>query len=682
MLKLKNYSFSGIGRFAQKQHIDLETRDHLIQIDGENTNTGGSSGAGKSTTVEALAYLLGISEIPSTQLQSRLTKSPIWVQGEFEGEIIITRSKKDGLTIQTPSGTVSGNSKLAEEKLDEIIGVNRKLLKTMCYKRQKQGGFFLNLTPKESHEFLVDCLNLTELKDKRQKLEITLKDKYKPRHLELNAQIETLKSGLEGFDSILQMKTKPVEPVLEDVSSKSLEIDLLKQALENETKTYNEMIQNLGPKPVEPEVPKFEKEDEILKLQTVISELKSTIQQNIKNKNESIEQAQSAVNKIQNKIQDSNNTKTQMIRVKQDIDKLTENLEHLETGKCPTCIREWDTDEGRQNLADMQQLIESKRSEFSELRNVMEKVPHYRMMEEKAQAILEKNRNVVINVLEEEALNTEQTTLSGLLNEKQNMALVARKEYLELSGKYNDQFTMIDNEFKNKKLKLNDKIAEVNYAIEKVELQKKSYKESLETYENDLININKEKTKTLNELSNKQDEFTQTEMNIILSEESIRLIRDYTLQKFQDTLEYIGQRATEIINMIPNMSNAVIYFESAKETKTGKVKNEVNAVINLEGDSGIPIKTLSGGERTSADFAIDLAVGEMIESMTQKGVNFLIIDEGFDGLDSVSKIECLEILKSLNTNKKIMMVDHSQEVKEMVGDIIKVRRINEESFVL
>jgi len=682
MLKLKNYSFSGIGRFAQKQHIDLETRDHLIQIDGENSNTGGSSGAGKSTTVEALAFLLGISEIPSTQLQSRLTKTPIWVSGEFEGDITITRSKKDGLTIQTPSGTVSGNSKLAEEKLDEIIGVNRKLLKTMCYKRQKQGGFFLNLTPKESHEFLVDCLNLTELKDKRQKLEITLKDKYKPRHLELNAQIETLRSGIEGFDSILQMKVEPAAPVLEDVSSKLLEIDLLKQSLENEEKTYNTMVENLGPKPVEPETPKFEKEDEILKLQTIISGYKATIQENIQKKNEDIEQAQSAVNKIQNKIKDSNNTKTQMIRVKQDIDKLTENLEHLETGKCPTCVREWDTDDGKQKLADMQQLIESKRSEFSELRNVMEKVPHYRMMEEKALGILDKHKKAPINYVEEEALNLEQANLAGLLNERQNISLVARKEYLELSGKYNDQFTVIDNGFKNKKLELKDKIAETNYAIEKVDLQKKSYQEALETYKNDIKNINKEKTKAFCDLVDKQEEFSQIEKNILLSEESIRLIRDYTLQKFQDTLEYIGQRATEIINMIPNMSNAVIYFESAKETKSGKVKNEVNAVINLEGDSGIPIKTLSGGERTSADFAIDLAVGEMIESMTQKGVNFLIIDEGFDGLDSVSKIECLEILKSLNTNKKIMMVDHSQEVKEMVGDIIKVRRVNEESFVL
>ena len=72
----------------------------------------------------------------------------------------------------------------------------------------------------------------------------------------------------------------------------------------------------------------------------------------------------------------------------------------------------------------------------------------------------------------------------------------------------------------------------------------------------------------------------------------------------------------------------------------------------------------------------------MIELMTKTGVNFLIIDEGFDGLDSISKIECLEILKSLTTDKKILIVDHSSEVKEMVSDIIKVKRTNEESVIV
>ena len=206
MLNLKRYSFSGIGRFVEKQTIDLESRDNLIQIDGENTNTGGSSGAGKSTTVEALAYLLGISEVASTQLQSRITKEGIWVQGEFDGGITITRSKKGGLIIETPEGTVSGNSKLAEEKLDQIVGVQRSLLKPMCYKRQKQGGFFLNLTPKQSHGFLIDCLDLKEFHNKTLKLEDNLKTQYKPGKIALEATVNTLIENVKQFEVLSSQK--------------------------------------------------------------------------------------------------------------------------------------------------------------------------------------------------------------------------------------------------------------------------------------------------------------------------------------------------------------------------------------------------------------------------------------------------------------------------------------------
>ena len=53
-------------------------------------------------------------------LQSRLTKDGIWVQGEFDS-VIITRSKKDGLSIKIGNEVFEGSSKLSEEKLDEIL---------------------------------------------------------------------------------------------------------------------------------------------------------------------------------------------------------------------------------------------------------------------------------------------------------------------------------------------------------------------------------------------------------------------------------------------------------------------------------------------------------------------------------------------------------------------------------
>ena len=681
MLKLKRYSFSGIGRFVEKQTIDLESRDHLIQIDGENTNTGGSSGAGKSTTVEALAFLLGISDIPSTQLQSRITKSPIWVQGEFEGGITITRSKKDGLTIQTPEETVSGNSKLAEEKLDQIIGVNRKLLKTMCYKRQKQGGFFLNLTPKESHAFLIDCLDLTEYQNKINKMNDVLKDKYKPSKISLESGLEQVKIGIENITDLLSKKELPQKPEEKDVSKLKLEIDVAKQALQNEEITLTEMVTKIGPKPIEPKSPVFEKEQMLLDTQSGIVAVKAEIEDIRKSHQESIDQANFALRKIQDNIAKSNSYKDLLIDEVNNNNALLEQIKHIEEEKCPTCMREW-----KQNSGDKLQELKEKSGMHQEkiagYKSEIEKIPHLKVMEEKAIKILEDRQLKQINIHEKETLAALEENLRKLQNEKDNIQSVAKQKYLEDYNTWNDKHTTIQNMFKKKFDDLKWKIAGLENEIQKIEKEDENYQKALNTYNTDIDHLNKKLKEYKANFEKASRHLEETNRNIVLSEESIRLIKNFTLQKFQDTLDYIGARATEIINMIPNMANAVIYFEGAKETKTGKIKNEVNAVINLEGDLAVSIKTLSGGERTAADLAVDLAVGEMIENYTRKGVNFSVIDEGFDGLDSVSKIQCLEILKNISTDKKILMVDHSSEVKEMVCDIIKVRRVNEESFVV
>lgn len=680
MLKLKRYHFSGIGRFVKKQTIDLENRDHLIKVDGQNTNTGGSSGAGKSTTLEAIAYLLGISEVPSTQLQSRITKDSIWVQGEFEGDIVITRSKKDGLTIQTPEETVSGNSKLAEEKLNEIIGIKRNLLKTMCYKRQKQGGFFLNLTPKESHYFLTECLGLGVYQQKIDKLNDLIKEKYKPRKIELDSSIFELKNAIKELEEYVNQKEKPVQPLEKDLISMNFNLKVLSQKKITEKISFSSNLEKLGPKPEKDNSSCYDKENEITLLKEKIDILKKSIRENLIKKNEEEEQARQALLKIKEKIKQALSYRDFFIEEKDKENTILNNIKHIEEEKCPTCLRQWDGN-GGDKLLELKSSLKKSQEKLIKYRENIEKIPHLKVLEEKSQFFLEKKKLEIINIEQEYRLGDLQDNLRVLENEKDNVENYKKQKYLEELNNWNEKVKALEDVYEQKISSLEENENKIKYEIDRHEIEQKSYKEALDSYKKDCKNIEGRIFKLKTQLDKNIKELEELKKNIILSEESVRLIKNYTLQKFQDALEYIGNRATEIINMIPNMSNAVIYFESAKVTKTGKIKNEVNAVLNLEGDSLIPVKTLSGGERTSADLAVDLAVNEMIENMTQKGVNFLIIDEGFDGLDSISKIECLEILKKLSTDKKILIIDHSTEVKEMICDTINIKRINEESFV-
>lgn len=681
MLKLKRYSFSGIGRFTEKQVIDLDSRSHLIQIDGLNTNTGGSSGAGKSTTVEALAFLLGISEIPATQLQSRITDDPLWVQAEFEGGITITRSKKDGLVVETPEETVSGNSKLAEEKLDEIIGVNRDLLKTMCYKRQKQGGFFLNLTPKQSYEFLTECLDLKEFQAKISTLEDLLKNKYKPRKIELESSSKTLSEGINQLEVLLSQKTKPES--MESVNTNDLElsIQVLLQKKEVLKKQFDSSLESLGLKPEKQESSVFEKQEELDRVNKEISDLNIIINKNTVSRGIEVEQAMSAITKIREKINDITQLKKRMVEIDEEVVKLEEQRDHLSKGNCPTCLREWQNKSLTDKLEELSLTIGKKKDLVQSYIKEVEKYPHYKMMEQKALELLENKKNAPINILEQKDREELQEKQRVLLNEKENIKSVENQKFLEQLNQWNQNQKQITDIYNTQKSPLEEGLLSNQRQLDKIKNDKDNYEKALKTYETDCNNIKDKISLNKTQLEQQLEELKKIEKNTTLSEESIRLIKNFTLQKFQDTLVYIGNRATEIINLIPNMANSVIFFENSKETKSGNIKNEINAIINLESDGAVPIKTLSGGERTSADFAIDLAVGEMIESMTQKGINFLIIDEGFDGLDSISKIECLEILKNLNTDKKILMVDHSSEVKEMLHDTIVVKRIGEKSFI-
>ena len=235
MIELKTLTFNNIRCFTKKQTLDFSNREKLIQVDGRNENTGGSSGAGKTTVFLALDYLLGISDIPSTVLQSRLTKKTIEVSGEFlvDGKkVSISRSKKGGLTIKTPDETISGNVKLAEEKLDEILGIPRKLFKKMVHKKQKEGGFFLNLTAKEMYDFLINMLGLEKYTSQVDKISDDIKESKKTEE-QLYIEVKNGTKEIKDLKVLLEGLEKPVCDIKEeDILAVKDRLDKYKESLD------------------------------------------------------------------------------------------------------------------------------------------------------------------------------------------------------------------------------------------------------------------------------------------------------------------------------------------------------------------------------------------------------------------------------------------------------------------
>ena len=328
-------------------------------------------------------------------------------------------------------------------------------------------------------------------------------------------------------------------------------------------------------------------------------------------------------------------------------------LEH----RCPTCDQHWEAH---------QDLLAGKAKIMSELQIKIVKAKGSVANIETLQAQLDKLKEMK----------------SSLMVEIKTIESTIENDYLTKLNSYKQKVADVEKLFNEGISVCKESVHQTMLELNKKKNEFESHDESLKRYTENTNKISKLIETKSKEIDEKSDKLDKTIYKIAVAEEAKRLIKSYTLQTFQDTLDTIGETASNTLSGIPNMSTSSIYFEGCKETKSGKIKDEVSAILTMDGEDKIPIKSLSGGERTAIDLAVDLAVIDVIESKAGKGANFYVIDEPFDGLDSICKENCLEILRQIDTNKKIIMVDHSSELKEMVSDIITVVKSGENSHII
>ncbi len=683
MIKLISLSFSGIGRFVEKQTIDFSTKEKILQIDGRNENTGGSSGSGKSTIFHALDYLLGINDIPATTLQSRLTKSTISVDGEFEidgKKVKLSRSKKDGLSIEVDGEITSGNVKAADEQLENLIGIPRKIFKKMVHKKQKEGGFFLNLTAKESYDFLMKALGLESLTNKIALIDLDIKNNKEK--LSVNEKyLAVLESGLESSRKDVESFALPesISPLfLEEIQSR-LEAADAKIAF-----SQKEMISGLMEIDLEsPTRPSIDTTD-LTKLVSKLEQDKSTLEHERNTLTISLESNKNSLKHIAKQTEAEVGRipylRNQISKLASEIKSNMEQKAHIEKSQCPTCMQSWVGNSAQDKVNTINSTIEKLKKEAQEIVDLIQKEPELlNTLTRQTGEIVDiehRIRDVQFNysirisdvVLELSNTKNKVTNIEKEVNDQYREKFNAFSEKrMSASIKYTNQIS-IDKDFRNSTKN------EYDSAKNKKDLYDKSV-QMRSVLDSKIV-------KQLADIDMVKKSTESTQKTVLIAEESKRLIKSYSLQKFQETLDAIGETASDILRNVPNMATASVYFEGCRETGSGTIKEEVTALINMDGEPDIDIKSLSGGERTAIDLAVDLAVIDVLEIKAGKGADFFILDEPFDSLDSYNKIEFLQLLTNSNLNKRIIIVDHSSEVKEVTNDSVIVHRNGEFSCIL
>lgn len=666
-----------IGRFVEEQVIVVDTLGNFVQIDGQNNNTKGSSGSGKSTVFNALDYLLGLNKIAATILQSRKIinpeEEPIWVQGEFllDGEKLTMTRTVGKFEIKTKD-TIKKNSK-AEEELVKILGMPAELFRKIIHKRQKEGGFFLNLTPGEMHDFLMDCCNLSQFKKKYGIIEAKIKN------------LELHKTGVENDlkmdqnsvivtqDAILALGLAPIKDMHEEV------IKELKDRYDQSGIRLADVIARCE---------EVDREFSQKRPSTSNGAHDGSFRENLERRGAEIEkeirrhleEEKARQEKVRAQISEGD---LRRVRIVYRIDQgtaakalaagLAAEIKSIRAQRCPTCDQDWSTTSAleteKKKLAELDRL---KDVVLDAMNAAAEKIT----IDEELSALKSTLTPIICSQLP--ILNEElRSVTQQILDDKRKAQELYDQQNAETKAKL-DEFVAAQSELRRKTGMAIDQArgqADVDRRVYESAVQKlRSYEEAKERFDRTYNELAKKAKFWEERAATHRKDLEDTVAELLKALETEKAIKMFVSFSFDEALDAISEKATKIIRCIPNTSNATIQFEGTKETQKGTVKEEVNAVISVDGEVGVPIKSLSGGERTSTDLAVDLAVIDYIETKTGKGLNIFIIDEPFDGLGTVEIEMALEVFKNANINKKLIIVDHNPEVKQMVQDRLVVVR--------
>lgn len=679
MLKLKKLKISNVGRFVGDHEISFEGRPYLMQVDAENLNTGGSSGAGKSTVFNSLEYLLGINHLPSTVLQSRLTKSAMSVSGIFDlngEELVVERAKTGGLSISL-SGAVltSGNNKMAEEKLDEILGISRDLLRKMIHKRQKEGGFFLSFTAKECHAFLAEAL---DLKTWTSRLHKAVSD-----HSSYSKEYETTKAAMEASKASLDLSRQGLESLVEPKLSFSTEvIPILKKNVgfaQKDLFEKEEMLRSELRLISRPSRPDTLDKSSVFPFENNIKELRAQESFERKQTMDKISVAQKELRDLEEKLSSYKHAVSMVSSYEKNLDQIKIKILSLKSNTCHTCSQPW-----HQSDNELSSLVEKAKSEAVKIQSAKSLGLELPSLELAIQEKKQTNENL-------KALSENPTLIATI--RQAEAALTAEQDRLDktyaamMQSHLNDLETCKSKE-NEIRTKFSSLLQNCTYNVNEHERLLFEKETQLKSYESELSLFNQNRTKLSDNVKKQEEQFRilqagnkESETMMAVTGESVKIIKSYMNTLFQGALDSIASKASTILSRIPNMSTCTVYFEGFKETKAGTIKDEINAILTMDGEIDIPVKSMSGGERTAIDLAVDLAVIDMIEERAGKGLDLFVLDEPFDGLDSVCREQCLEILKTHVSGKRIILVDHSNETKELVHDRIVVIRDGQTSSI-
>lgn len=350
---------------------------------------------------------------------------------------------------------------------------------------------------------------------------------------------------------------------------------------------------------------------------------------------------------------------------------------------CPKCSHEFLLDEeadvvslrerqekGTDLKKKVAKKIESKESVIDETKDKIKKIELKLSEINKEEQTENSNKNALVSSLNK---------INKSVNEVERNLSLEKAKYSAIESKEEKRLLRIKN--------LKSDIDNIEVKVESKEKEISSYEREIETLQaskaNLKVNSNEIQIKALKDDLLKQekerDKFSEEHSKV--GDEIYKL--NQWSKNFKQFKMHLANQSLEIIEYHCNRylkemgSDLLVKLEGFKVNANGTVKEEIGVTV-IRNANYRTYTSYSGGEKGRLLFAAILANRYMInETHPYGGLDFLYVDEVFEGLDSVGIVSLLNSAKLLNM--PVLLVTHV--VVERSSDVITIVKENDISTI-
>jgi exonuclease SbcC len=666
----------------------------------------GSNGAGKTSgIVESLTYaLFGETRLASIDdaIRNEEEDMSVTVQFHLNGQDVrVTRSKKRGKSqkLKLSVNDVAVEELLSEtqQRLNKMIGLSSDTFRSSVLLRQDDSNFFVKAKPDQRKQIIAEILNLSQF----ERLEKIAKDKRATNKAEIKANqyvldtiedidVEALSGQLNKVNRIIckhETKIENAQTVLDEIREWNTGVnEQLKHQKEIEANNFT-----VNRKITQAKTDISDKQKELSVCETILSKFKDPTK--------ILQQAQEAIQDLQDKLDEANNSVsdfkvryTTLIsdwvkpideaiwKIESEISNKTNEIEGLRskvrrlksltTSECYTCLQPI-------NEHKHQEIIAEYELEFSHLEEEckLHKIEIAKLKTRKEE--LESG-----NFEEAIGMRTEAKEISNSIKEYKTDLATAKEFYQKKIKEQKDhavatermQFLQqaIDTATESLnflRTQLKD-VPEVNLTLRSEEEAKFTLTELREQYkqcitakseiEQTIAKASKDaakKEKLTTDIANYKKELELLDMLCVaFSKNGIpAAIIETVLPEIQDTANYYLAKMSE--------GSFELTFSTTETLKNGNEKGTLDVQV-FDGNVWRNFESLSGGEQFRVSLSIRLALSKVLSRRAGVELDLLILDEPAAALDPEGREAFCSTIKSLSDSfSRILIMSHIPQLQ-------------------